>query len=115
MSGVQIRLAESAGFCFGVDKAVNTVYRLLEEGKQVCTLGPIIHNPQVVEDLACRGVTIVNDPAEVPAGAVLVIRSHGVPAAIYEQIEAAGLTGCDATCPFVGKIHRIVREQSAAG
>ena len=112
---VTIRLAESAGFCFGVDKAVNTVYRLLDEGKRVCTLGPIIHNPQVVEDLAGRGVKIVSSPDEVPADAVLVIRSHGVAADVYEAAEACGLTVCDATCPFVAKIHRIVREQSAAG
>ena len=110
-----VRLAESAGFCFGVDKAVSTVYRLLDEGKRVCTLGPIIHNPQVVEDLAARGVTIVNAPAEVPADAVMVIRSHGVATEVYEDAEARGLIVCDATCPFVAKIHRIVREESEAG
>ena len=112
---VTIRLAESAGFCFGVNKAVDTVYRLLDEGKRVCTLGPIIHNPQVVEDMAARGVTIVSSPDEVPEGAVLVIRSHGVPAAVYAQTEQLGLSVCDATCPFVAKIHRIVKERSAAG
>lgn len=110
-----LRLAESAGFCFGVDKAVSTVYRLLEEGQRVCTLGPIIHNPQVVEDLAARGVTIVDAPADVPADAVLVIRSHGVAAEVYDDARARALTVCDATCPFVAKIHRIVREESRAG
>ncbi len=112
---VTLRLAESAGFCFGVNKAVDTVYRLLGEGKQVCTLGPIIHNPQVVEDLRARGVSIVSSPNEVPPDAVLVIRSHGVAAAVYEETEALGLSVCDATCPFVAKIHRIVKERSAAG
>ena len=110
-----VRLAESAGFCFGVNKAVDTVYRLLSEGKRVCTLGPIIHNPQVVEDMAARGVSIVSSPDEVPEGAVLVIRSHGVPAAVYDQTEELGLSVCDATCPFVSKIHRIVKERSRAG
>ncbi len=110
-----VRLAESAGFCFGVNKAVDTVYRLLSEGKRVCTLGPIIHNPQVVEDMVARGVSIVSSPDEVPEDAVLVIRSHGVPAEVYDQIAKRGLTVCDATCPFVAKIHRIVKERSEAG
>lgn len=112
---VRIAVAKTAGFCFGVDKAVSRVYRLLEEGKTVCTLGPIIHNPQVVGELETRGVRIVSDPAEVPDGAVLVIRSHGVSQNIYDQIAALGLDVCDATCPFVSKIHRIVAEQSALG
>ena len=109
-----IHLAKTAGFCFGVNNAVNQVRRLLDEGKKVCTLGPIIHNPQVVEDLAARGVTIVEDPSQVPADSVLVIRSHGVPQSTYRQVEALGVTCCDATCPFVAKIHKIVDEHSAA-
>ena len=112
---VRITLAKSAGFCFGVDKAVSTVYRLLEEGCRVCTLGPIIHNPQVVADLAARGVITVDAPEQVPEGAVMVIRSHGVPASVYARAEELGIRVCDCTCPFVAKIHRIVREQSAAG
>ncbi len=115
MADTMIRLAKTAGFCFGVNKAVDLVYRLLEEGRAVCTLGPIIHNPQLVRDLAERGVRIVETPEEVPPGSTLVIRSHGVPAAVYDRIQALGLDVCDATCPFVAKIHRIVREQSAAG
>ena len=110
-----VRLAESAGFCFGVNNAVNQVYRLLDEGEKVCTLGPIIHNPQVVDKLAAKGVTIVSDPAEVPRDSVLVVRSHGVPQSTYRQIEALGVRCCDATCPFVAKIHKIVDEHSAAG
>ena len=78
MKAANIRLAKTAGFCFGVNKAVNMVRDLLDEGRQVCTLGPIIHNPQVVEELTERGVRIVEVPEEVPAGCVLVIRSHGV-------------------------------------
>ena len=111
----QIHLAKSAGFCFGVSRAVDRVNALLDAGRRVCTLGPIIHNPQVVEKLAARGVTIVDEPEQTPPGAVLVIRSHGVPQEIMDRAQACGVEICDATCPFVGKIHRIVREQSAAG
>ena len=110
-----ITLAKSAGFCFGVNKAVQTVNELLEHGKTVCTLGPIIHNPQVVSELAGRGVTIVSSPEEVPEGATLVIRSHGVSRVVYDELERLGRKYCDATCPFVAKIHRIVAQESANG
>ncbi len=110
-----ITLAKSAGFCFGVNKAVQTVNELLEQGKTVCTLGPIIHNPQVVSELAGRGVTIVSSPEEVPEGATLVIRSHGVSRAVYDELERLGREYCDATCPFVAKIHRIVAQEAANG
>ena len=110
-----ITLAKSAGFCFGVNKAVQTVNELLEQGKTVCTLGPIIHNPQVVSELAGRGVTIVSSPEEVPEGATLVIRSHGVSRVVYDELERLGREYCDATCPFVAKIHRIVAQESANG
>ncbi len=110
-----VKLANSAGFCFGVNKAVNRVHELLDAGETVATLGPIIHNPQVVNDLAARGVTIVDDPADTPEGATLVIRSHGVPRSTYEAIDRLGVKCSDATCPFVAKIHRIVAEHSAAG
>ncbi len=110
-----VKLAKSAGFCFGVNKAVARVYALLDAGETVCTLGPIIHNPQVVASLAARGVTTVDDPADTPAGATLVIRSHGVPRDTYETIQRLGVKCSDATCPFVAKIHRIVAEHSAAG
>lgn len=110
-----ITLAKSAGFCFGVNKAVNTVNELLDRGEAVCTLGPIIHNPQVVEELAARGVTIASSPFEAPDGATLVIRSHGVPRSVYGELERNGVRVCDATCPFVAKIHRIVSAESAEG
>ncbi len=108
-------LAESAGFCFGVSRAVEMTEQLADSGKTVCTLGPIIHNPQVVERLAKKGVRIVGSPDEAPKDAVLVIRSHGVPRCVEEQARAAGLTVCDATCPFVAKIHRIAAEASRRG
>ena len=107
-----IRVAESAGFCFGVNRAVDAVYELLDGGHQVCTLGPIIHNPQMVAALEKRGVRIVSDVSEVPEGATLVIRSHGVPESMYRTLEESGVPYHDATCPFVAKIHRIVAEQS---
>ena len=110
-----VRLAETAGFCFGVNEAVSRVEQLLDADEQVCTLGPIIHNPQVVADLAARGVTIVDDPLDTPAGAVLVIRSHGVPKSVLDTIRDNGIRYCNATCPFVAKIHRIVAEHSARG
>ncbi len=110
-----VYLAESAGFCFGVNQAVNRVYELLDAGEPVCTLGPIIHNPQVVEELTRRGVQIVSDPADAPADSVLVIRSHGVPQSVYDTIREQGIRHCDATCPFVAKIHRIVATYSADG
>ncbi|MBP3381293.1 MAG: 4-hydroxy-3-methylbut-2-enyl diphosphate reductase, partial [Clostridia bacterium] len=112
---MQVLLAKSAGFCFGVNKAVNAVYDLLDAGEKVATLGPIIHNPQLVEKLQKRGVTIVESPREVKKDTVLVIRSHGVPKSVYQEIADYGVRMYDATCPFVGKIHRIVAEKSAAG
>jgi len=110
-----VLLAETAGFCFGVNNAVDRVRELLDAGEQVCTLGPIIHNPQVVEELAARGVRIVEDPTDTPPGAVLVIRSHGVSKATLDAIQQAGIRCCNATCPFVAKIHRIVAKASAEG
>lgn len=112
---MKITLASSAGFCFGVKRAVETVERLLDEGKTVATLGPIIHNPQVVQGLEQRGVRTVPVPEEAPAGSTLVIRSHGVPCEVYDRAAALPIELCDATCPFVAKIHRIVAEHSAAG
>ncbi len=112
---MKITLAKTAGFCFGVNKAVNTVYDLLEEGKKVCTLGPIIHNPQLVEELALKGVRIVSSPLEVENGETLVIRSHGVEKAVIDQCKDNEIVFVDATCPFVAKIHKIVSEYSKNG
>ncbi len=112
---MNILMAKSAGFCFGVDKAVASVNQLLKDGQRVYTLGPIIHNPQVVEELRKQGVVIVDSPEEVPNDAVLVIRSHGVSREIYNEIGNNNVNVCDATCPFVFKIHRIVEKESADG
>lgn len=105
-----ITVAKTAGFCFGVDRAVNTVYDLLKNGKKVATLGPIIHNPQIVEDLRRRGVETIGSPADILPGYTLVIRSHGVPARTIEEMEELGLPYVDATCPFVKKIHLLARQ-----
>ena len=92
-----IRVAKTAGFCFGVDRGVKIVYDLVEQGKKVCTLGPIIHNPQVVDDLEKRGVRIINRPGEAEMDETLVIRSHGVKPEIYDYINNAGINFKDAT------------------
>ena len=112
---MKITKAETAGFCFGVNRAVNMVYELLNEGKKVCTLGPIIHNPQLVEELSSKGVRIVESPEEVREDETLVIRSHGVERSVYELANNMGINVADATCPFVAKIHKIVAENSLAG
>ena len=112
---MKITLAETAGFCFGVNRAVNTVYELLETGKKVCTLGPIIHNPQLVKELEEKGVRVVESEDEVKPQETLVIRSHGVPAYVMENAEKQGVSVVDATCPFVAKIHKIVSEASEKG
>lgn len=111
---MKITVAKTAGFCFGVNRAVQTVHRLLEEGEQVWTLGPIIHNPQTLRELEARGVRVAHSPAEAQGG-VLVIRSHGVPAAVMEEARRLGLRVVDATCPFVAKIHRLAEEASREG
>ncbi|MBQ2963028.1 MAG: bifunctional 4-hydroxy-3-methylbut-2-enyl diphosphate reductase/30S ribosomal protein S1 [Clostridia bacterium] len=108
---MRLTLAKTAGFCFGVNRAVDLVYSMLDEGKKVCTLGPLIHNPQVIEDLEKRGTRIICDPKQANGGETLVVRAHGVTAAVEAEIENTGIDFCNATCPFVKKIHRIVSEK----
>ena len=110
-----ITLAKSSGFCFGVDRAVEMVNDLLRKGEKVCTLGPIIHNPQLVEELQQRGARIVASPEEVKSGEVLVTRAHGVPKSIELKIAELGLPCADATCPFVSKIHRLMTRAAEEG
>lgn len=107
----QIKLAKTAGFCFGVDRAVNLVYDLVEKNEKVCTLGPIIHNQQVVDDLKDKGVTAIEAPGECEPGYKIIIRTHGVEKAVIQDIEKKNIEYIDATCPFVLKIHRIVSRQ----
>ena len=108
-------LAKTAGFCFGVNRAVNLVYDLLDKGERVATLGPIIHNPQLVAELETRGVRIIASPKEAEPGETVVIRSHGVEQSIYNEMESRSISYADATCPFVAKIHRIVAKAAAEG
>ncbi len=112
---MEIIVAKTAGFCFGVNRAVKGAYQLLEEGEKVVTLGPLIHNPQCVADLAAKGAAMVNTPAEVPAGYGAVIRSHGVGETTYEELAALGVKVHNLTCPFVTKIHKIAKRETAAG
>ena len=114
---MKVKVAETAGFCFGVKRAVDKVYQLIEEGTHpIYTLGPIIHNEEVVTDLAAKGVQVIEekDLASLTEGTV-VIRSHGVGKAIYQELKENHLNYVDVTCPFVLKIHRIVEKQSHAG
>lgn len=106
----KIILAETAGFCFGVGRAVNLVYSLVNDGKKVCTLGPIIHNAQLVGDLEQRGVKIIDSIDECPDGYMVVVRTHGVEKSVIDDIENKNIDYVDATCPFVKKIHRIVKK-----
>ncbi len=112
----KIKVAKTAGFCFGVDRAVKLVYSEVEKGnKSVATLGPIIHNADVVNDLKSKGVRIVESVTELNKDETAVIRSHGVGGNIYKELEEKGNPYIDATCPFVARIHKIVREKSNEG
>ena len=112
---MQIILAKTAGFCFGVNRAVKLTYELLEQGRPVATLGPLIHNPQVVEDLESKGAITCDSVDDVPDGYEVVIRSHGVGQSVYDKISTRRLAYHDATCPFVTKIHKIAARAGAEG
>ncbi len=112
---MQIKLAKSAGFCFGVNRAVDRLYQMVRDGERVCTLGPIIHNPQVIDDLKSRGVVIAESIDDIPDGTRLVLRTHGVEKSIVDELKGRGYEYWDAACPFVKKIHRIVTENSDDG
>ena len=107
---MSIKKAESAGFCFGVNRAITIVGDFIRDGEKVCTLGPIIHNMEVVRELKEQGCRPVESIGEVQPDEILVIRSHGVPRSVIDEIEEKKLRWRDATCPFVKKIHRIVAE-----
>lgn len=109
---MRVILAKTAGFCFGVDRAVNMAYELANSGARAATLGQLIHNSLVTDDLAAKGVRIISSPAEAQRGETVIIRAHGVAAEVYEELKGTGAEICDATCPFVKKIHRIVAENS---
>ncbi len=112
---MEIIKAKTAGFCFGVDRAVKMTYDLLEKGHKVATLGPLIHNAQCVDDLKKSGAIVVDNVCDVPSGYDVVIRSHGVPMSVYDEIKNANLDVYDATCPFVTKIHEIATNAQKEG
>lgn len=87
---MEIITAKTAGFCFGVDRAVNLVYKVIDEGKKVATLGPIIHNPQLVSELCEKGVRIIENPSEAAACETVVIRSHGVTPETIDELKKQG-------------------------
>ena len=111
---MEVTLAKSAGFCFGVKRAVEMVYKEAEKKEQVYTYGPIIHNEQVVADLQKKGVTVLNTIEELKAieKGIVIIRSHGVSKEIYDILDREEIQIVDATCPFVKKIHNIVKEHT---
>lgn len=110
-----ITVAKSSGFCFGVDRAVKMVYDELSKNTKVATLGPIIHNQDVVSDMEKHGARIINDISQLEKDEVVVIRSHGVGRDVYESIAEKGNRIIDATCPFVSRIHKIVAEKNREG
>ncbi|MGI6054613.1 MAG: 4-hydroxy-3-methylbut-2-enyl diphosphate reductase [Clostridium sp.] len=115
---MEVVVAKTAGFCFGVKRAVERVYEQIETGKKpIYTFGPIIHNEEVVRDLEEKGVRVIESVKELEAltEGVVIIRSHGVGRNIYEILKERGVELVDATCPFVKKIHKIAREQSESG
>lgn len=115
---MNVILAKTAGFCFGVDKAVNTVYEEIKKNDgTVYTYGPIIHNEIVVSELTGLGVRVINSKEEldnIKTGTV-IIRSHGVSKEVRKSLDREGIKIVDATCPFVAKIHRIVEKYSSEG
>jgi len=114
---MKVVLAKTAGFCFGVKRAVDMVYKEAEKGEKVYTFGPIIHNDEVVADLSSKGVRVIHTVEELKGitEGTIIIRSHGVSKEIYDIINRQGLKLVDATCPYVLKIHRVVREHSELG
>ena len=110
-----ITVAQSAGFCFGVSRAVKIAFDVADRHKGGCTLGPIIHNKELVAELAAKGVVSVDTVDEVNNRMPVIIRSHGVQRSVYEELDRRGIEYIDATCPFVAKIHRIVYDQSRRG
>ena len=125
---MEVRLAECAGFCFGVKRAVDTVYEQIKKGKTIYTYGPIVHNEEVVRELEEKGVRVIENKKELLAmtgtdaegeaqksAGTVIIRAHGVPKEIYDILEQKGFECIDATCPFVKRIHRVVEKESSLG
>lgn len=114
---MEVILAKTAGFCFGVKRAVEQVYNQTDTDKKIYTFGPIIHNEEVVKDLENKGVKVIGELSELNQmkEGTVIIRSHGVSADVYHAIEDTGLECIDATCPFVKRIHKTVEKESMNG
>lgn len=112
---MSVKVCESAGFCFGVNRAVELTRKTAVGKEKIYTLGPLIHNPNVISDLEKEGIYAISDLKNVKKGDTVVIRSHGVGQSVYDDLERIGAEIVDATCPFVLKIHNIVRERSNSG
>lgn len=113
---MEVTVAKSAGFCFGVKRAVEMVYQEAEKERKVYTLGPIIHNEQVVADLQQKGVGVLESVEDIKEeGITIIIRSHGVGRETLEALQKKNVQIVDATCPFVKKIHNIVQEKQQEG
>ena len=112
---MQIILAKTAGFCFGVDRAVEMVNESVRRGNKTATLGPIIHNRHVVERFLKQGVRELDSPEQAEPGETVIIRAHGVPKQVQQALCARGVPVLDATCPFVKKIHTIVKNETQKG
>lgn len=115
---MKVTVAKSAGFCFGVKRAIDSVYEVIQKKDEpIYTFGPIIHNEQVVADLESKGVRVINTIDELKKinNGTVIIRSHGVPKSVYDVLEKNNIDIVDATCPFVKKIHNIVQTESREG
>ena len=116
---MKVQLAKTAAFCFGVKRAVDTVYQQVEENKdcKIYTFGPIIHNDEVIKDMQAKGVTVLEGEEDLPKAknGIVIIRSHGVPKRICDRMDELGIQYVDATCPFVKKIHKIAMEKAEEG
>ena len=114
---MEVITAKSAGFCFGVKRAVDTVYEQIEKGGKIYTYGPVIHNETVVEDLEKKGAVVLNSEEELKSitDGTVILRSHGVSKEIYELLEERNIPFVDTACPFVKRIHRIVEKESGEG
>ena len=107
-----VEIAKTAGFCFGVNRAVKILEEMTDKGEKVCTLGPIIHNPQVIDDFKNRGVRIIDSPDEADKDSTVVIRAHGITVQTRQRLDELGIKYVDTTCPYVMKIHKIVGENT---
>ena len=104
---MEVTLAKTAGFCFGVKRAVDKVYELADQEDTVYTFGPIIHNPDLNEDLRQKGVCVIDDPEQADPNGIVFIRTHGVPRSVIEGLESRGVETVDMTCPKVKRIQKI--------